>query len=101
MKAGECESLGTRLLEQVASQPKYVIMYPSVCLFSLMVFIEVSFVVCWFYPPEMNVEHSADLSLATGELNVAYTHASELKIDNTLKTVMTIGVIDFAFTKDI
>ena len=49
----------------------------------------------------MNVEHSADLSLATGELDVAYTHASELEIEDTLETVMIIRIIDFAFTKDI
>ena len=40
-----------------------------------MVFLVVNFVVGWVYPPEMNVVHSADLSLATRELKVVYTHA--------------------------
>ena len=53
-----------------------------------MVFLVVSFVVGWVYPPEMNVVHSADLSLATGELKWSNKHAPELEVDDTLRNLV-------------
>ena len=84
--------LGTRL-STVALQPKYVIgthqfVCLFVCLFSFMVFLVVSFVVGWVYPPEMNVVHSADLSLATGELKWSNKHAPKLEVDDTLRNLV-------------